>query len=133
MLNMTALEASHYAQFSSTNAALRKLAAQMAGVLGRIDAECRQLAARHGIPVAEQLDHEHRQQLAALRRLGGAAFGEDYLRKFAMEAQLERIRRCGAELTDGSAETLRAAAGKWMQELRDALGLARRAYFTSAV
>jgi predicted outer membrane protein len=129
MLNMTALEAGHCAEFQSEDTGLRGLAAQMVVVLGRIDSECRQLAERHAAPVAEALDAEHRSQLAALQRLDGAAFERSYLRKYAMEAPLELIRLCGCQLTQGSDEGLRAAAGRWMQDLRTAVTLARQFYF----
>jgi predicted outer membrane protein len=131
MLNMTALEAGQCAESRCDDAGVRGLAVQMVVVLGRIDTECRQLAERHAVAVAEQLDREHRGQVAALQQLGGAAFEQTYLRKFAMEAQLELIRLCGAQLTCGSDEGLRAAAGRWLQELRDALIMSRQVYFAA--
>jgi predicted outer membrane protein len=130
MLNMTALEAGHCAEFQSDDAGLRGLAGQMVVILGRIDTEGRQLAKRYAVPVVEQLNHQHRSELAALEGLGGSEFGQVYLRKFAIEAQLELIRLCGAELTHGSVEGLRAAAGNWLQDLRGALMLSRRLYFS---
>lgn len=129
MLNMAALEAGHCAQAQCADAGLRGLAGQMVRLLGRIDAECRALAERHAVSVAEQLDGEHRDQMSQLQDLDGAAFEHTYLRKYAMEAQLELIRLCGTELTHGADESLRAAAGRWLQELRSALVLSRQMYF----
>lgn len=132
MLNMTALEAGHNAQFQCDDTELHRLAEQLVIVLGRIDSEMRQMAKRSAIPVAEQLDHAHRARLAMLERLHGAAFAQMYLHRFAIEAPLELIRLCGMELANGSDESLRVAAGKWLQDLRNALTLARGVYFASA-
>lgn len=131
MLNMTALEAGHCAERQCEDAGLRGLASQMVGVLGRIDAECRVLAKGHAVPVADRLDQDHRAQVTLLEELDGAAFEQTYLLKYAMEAQLELIRLCGAQLTEGVDETLRAAAGRWLQDLRSALVLSRQLYFTT--
>lgn len=128
ILALTILQASRLARHCH-NLGLRSLAEQSVRVLGRIDGESRRLARRLAVPVAERLDLEHRTQLAALKQLGGAAFEQMYLRKFAMETQLELIQLCGKELTDGASEILRETAGRWMQDLRSVVAPARRLYF----
>jgi len=132
MLTMTALEAGHNAQFRCEDTEVHRLAEQLVIILGRIDSEMRQMAKRGAIPVAEQLDHKHRTRLAVLEHLHGAAFARMYLHRFAIEAPLELMRLCGMELANGSDESLRAAAGKWLQDLRNALALARGVYFAPA-
>src|SRR6266581_356881 len=59
MLNLAALEAGRFAESHGNSEGLRGIARQLVGVLGRIDAECRRLAKRCAVPVAQGLDPEH--------------------------------------------------------------------------
>lgn len=125
LLNMAALEASHSAEFLCVDTELRSLAEQLVIILGRIYSECRSLAQGCGVTLSEDLDGGHRDELAALERMRGAAFEQAYLRKYAIDAQLELIRLCEREVRQGSDPAVASSAEKWLADLRSALALAR--------
>jgi putative membrane protein len=123
---MAEVEASRMAVTRASSPEVRDFAQTMIRDHTDANEQLMRIASSKGMPVARELNAQHRAQLNALAALQGAQFDRAYVQQMGVQAHQEAVDLFSRQASQGTDPELRDFAQRTLQHLREHLAMAQQ-------